>query len=318
MRASASAVDEMGHTMKSDIFPTAETPISSLDSRSLSSFCSSVDDDTDPSDSLLLLAPLYIPGSENDEAVTREIPDCKTEQPNPDASSRTWRGWLITLFAGRKQTLSSHNAHKRTDSFICDSIRTESASHPLKAPKKQATTTTPIKKQKPTDSCNHAPRLFPTVILSVCTPASYFLTHFLSYTEISPAPPTAYTGYAVVARDDYVPETVVRGFDVPGSSAIVVPLSKRYNTAANLLDHDRDAWSSWNRNVRCAADLPFGKMRPGYVVIPRRSGVSLRDETEGCEGDWLRCWDTSRGLDVGVEEWPFSQCCYWRERLGRS
>ncbi|EMD61905.1 hypothetical protein COCSADRAFT_343494, partial [Bipolaris sorokiniana ND90Pr] len=313
-RASAPAVDGMGDILKSAIHPTAETPISSLDSRSLSSFPSSVDDDTDPSDSLLVLAPLYIPRSKNNEASARKRPGFTTKRYNPGASSRTWHDWLVRLFAGRKPTLSSQIGHKRTDSFICNSIRAESASQLLKTPKGQDTTKAPTQKHdfKHITSCNHAPRLLlPKVIPSVRTPESHLVTHCISYTRISPAPLTAYTGYTVVAHDDYTPERVVRGFDVPGRSAIVAPLSKRNNTAANLLDRDRDAWSSWNRNITCPTDLPFEKMHPGRVSVPRQSEANSRNKTGGCEMDHLDCQDASQCSNIAVEEYPFSQCCYW-------
>ncbi|EUC45771.1 hypothetical protein COCMIDRAFT_26128 [Bipolaris oryzae ATCC 44560] len=314
MRAPAPALDGMGDILKSAISHTAETPISSFDSRNLSSFPSSVDDDSDPSDSLLVLAPLYIPESGNDEAAAQERPGFTTKRYNPDESSRTWRDWLITLFAGRKPTLSSHNHHKRTDSFIYNSAGTQSASQPLKPSKKQDATTAPTQKPalKHTAPCNHAPRLLlSTVIPSVCTPKSHLVTHCLSYTKISPAPLTAYTGYAVVARDDYPPERVIRGFDVPDRPALTAPSSRRNNTAANLLDRDRDAWPSWNRNITSPADLPFGKTHPGRVWISRQAGMNSRGKTGKCGGDWSNCQDASRCSSIGVEEWPFSQYCYW-------
>ncbi|KAJ6193279.1 hypothetical protein J3E72DRAFT_378858 [Bipolaris maydis] len=317
MQASTPAIDGTDDILKSAIYPTAETPISSFDSKSLSSFPSSVDDDIDPSDSLLVLAPLYIPVSENDEAATREQPSFTTKRCNPGASSKTWRDWLVTLFAGRKPTLSAHNAHKRTDSFVCNSILAESTSQPPKASKEQATTKAPAQKHNfnHITPCNHLPRLpLPTVITSIRTPKSHPVTHCLSYTKISPAPLTAYTGYAVVARDAYTPETVIRGFDVPGSPCIAASPSKSNNTAANLLDRDRDAWPRWNRHITSSADLPFATTMTTHarrVSVARQSGVDSRDEKRRCGVHWSECQDASGCSNIGVEEWPFGQCCYW-------
>ncbi|KAL6164163.1 hypothetical protein ACJQWK_09838 [Exserohilum turcicum] len=232
-------------------------------------------DDDDPSDSLLIEAPLS--ESESEEAPlsepASEDPECTTQsqshseshsvvqQGKPHQLPKSWHDWIVELFAGRKAASNASSktttwsSNKTTCSIACSTTSNGQASLPSMTSNEDNTNCTPP--QQP-------PRLpLSSVIPSVRVPMPPRIAHRLRYVEILPAPMTVYTGYAVVAPDVFNPQIVERGFNVPKTGPATAPAAtRRHDPNSRLLDRNGNTWAVWNQRNATAADLPFARTPP--------------------------------------------------------
>ena len=90
------------------------------------------------------------------------------------------------------------------------------------------------------------------------------LFHSPSYLNVFPARTTQYTGYAVVARDEYQPAIVQQGFKVLDRYQKPPPTYPLNNSANSLLKRNANTWTVCNKIHPITESKYF--TRTGYVT----------------------------------------------------
>lgn len=195
-------------------------------------------DDCDPSDSLLMQASLYIPNSDDDASATASQSGSAVEQSKPNRSSLSWHNWFVTLFAGRKATTVGRKHQNKTTTFAGCPVPEQPTPQPPQTDSISDSTQVPPNPQQ----CR---LLHCDVIPRIHAPRMDRTFRRTTLKEIRPAPLTDFTGYAVVAPDEWQPEIVMRGFEIPHRISKPSLAPKHINYAAKLLDRDGDKWARY-------------------------------------------------------------------------
>ncbi|EDU45533.1 hypothetical protein Ptr902_05373 [Pyrenophora tritici-repentis] len=212
------------------------------------SFYSAVDDDCDPSDSLIIEA--HIPDPQ--EPKKPKLP--MVEEVKAEASV-SWHQWLVTLFAGRR-TIPLHSA----------------CQHQAPPATNDSEGITPVGDI----SSSEQPRLtHEQAIPQVRAVGAKHPSHRPSYRYISPARTTQYTGYAVVAQDEYEPAIVQRGFVVPNSQQQVSLTQRRNKSSNSIFNRDGDTWTVWHRTNPITETDYFKRSRPNNQLLHSQSTANM-------------------------------------------
>ncbi|USP75318.1 uncharacterized protein yc1106_02592 [Curvularia clavata] len=195
-------------------------------------------DDYDPSDSLLMQASLYIPSSDDDASATPSQSDSAVERSKSNRSSLSWHDWFVTLFAGRKATPATRKHQNKTTTSAGSLVAGQPTLQPPKTdPIPVSTQVPPNTQQRRLLHCDVIPRIH--------VPKMDRTFRRTTLKEIPPAPMTDFTGYTVIAPDDWEPEIVMRGFDTPKRISKPLLAPNYINYAARLLDRDGDKWARY-------------------------------------------------------------------------
>ncbi|RAR00384.1 hypothetical protein DDE82_007386 [Stemphylium lycopersici] len=216
-----------------------------------------IDTNSEPSDSLLMQAPLYMPNLEEYEWATQNEPKPAVEETKTDHSPKSWQDWIVNLFAGRRPSSSNRSNKSTTSSTATSFVIVE----PVTPPPETAV-------EEEEDSTHSTTRPYqlkrlplPEVIPTVRTATADNPTQRPNYRDIPPALMNPYIGYAVVAEDAFTPAIISRGFAAPASNPPTLrPLSQRRNNSANsLLDRHGDVWALWSEKTVAPDGLPFAR-----------------------------------------------------------
>ncbi|KAF1942702.1 hypothetical protein EJ02DRAFT_344731 [Clathrospora elynae] len=278
------------------------------------------DDESDPSDSLLGLAPLYVPYSDEHAMALQS-------QPSPTAGeehiiSSTWVQKLVTLFGGRRKTPSVQTNKNRRDAG--PTPRQSPKHSPKHSPKPSSNCHEPVF-QSSKDSARTAPEqsippprrqlprlTLPQVIPPIRVTTSEHLSHRLGYFEIRPAPHHQYTGYGFVSQDIFEPAAILRGFVVPRSPQPVPLAQRRNNSASNLIDRDGDAWAVWSERNPGPGDMPFARTRSDSDLLHPRSALrSGRPAGRYEQGGQTRLQAGHCVIEDAEDKYPFNQGLCW-------
>jgi hypothetical protein len=211
---------------------------------------SSIEEDwsDSPSPSLILQAPVYeVVGDElcvqaRTWPATNRSP---TETRKCSLLSSSLLQTLVHLFAGRKNVQKpgkSRQPHESSSSSAnaVTSVNQDKVWEIQRASSGRAATPAPL---------SSPPKLtHRQAILFIQRASAENLLQRSGYRDISPAPEHRKTGYAVTAKDTFMPLSIQRGFDAPSlSPSLASPLEHRRNhSAGNLLDRNGDAWARWH------------------------------------------------------------------------
>ncbi|KAG9386255.1 hypothetical protein A1F94_003005 [Pyrenophora tritici-repentis] len=246
--------EESGHD-KEHVTPFAKRRVSTTEECRLSGAFDSliraataVDDDCDPSDSLIIEA--HIPDPQ--EPKKPKLP--MVEEVKAEASV-SWHQWLVTLFAGRR-TIPLHSA----------------CQHQAPPATNDSEGITPVGDI----SSSEQPRLtHEQAIPQVRAVGAKHPSHRPSYRYISPARTTQYTGYAVVAQDEYEPAIVQRGFVVPNSQQQVSLTQRRNKSSNSIFNRDGDTWTVWHRTNPITETDYFKRSRPNNQLLHSQSTANM-------------------------------------------
>ncbi|KAE8844861.1 hypothetical protein PTNB85_03126 [Pyrenophora teres f. teres] len=228
-------------------------------------FYSAVDDDCDPSDSLIIQA--HIPDPQ--EPKRPKLP--MVEEVKAEASP-SWHQWLVTLFAGRR-TIPLARIRKQVG--FNTPLDSACQFHVPPAPKDN-------EEIMPLGaiSTSQEPRLtHEQVIPQIRAVGAKDPFHCTSYRDISPARTTQYTGYAVVAQDEYEPAVLQQGFVVPNSQQQVSLTQHRNNSAKSLFDRDGDSWTIWHKTNPVTETDYFVRTQSNIQLLDSQSPASMSRQT---------------------------------------
>lgn len=223
-----------------------------------------------------------MPGPEDDEAATPSHSDSAVEPCKTNNSSQSWHDWLVALFAGRKVSPATRSYQSKTTSSACSSVSDQLVPQPLKANSNL--------ESNHAAPCRQPPQLLLSQVIPRIHAARVDRTfRRTAYRQILPAPVNPFTGYAVVAEDEFTPAIVIHGFDMPRSPSPKSMSRSQNNSAASLLDRDGDTWAMWNQRNTTASDMPFARTpSESESPVPQsKENTRLQRQDSFAQGD---CW----------------------------
>ena len=232
-----------------------------------------MDTNSDPSDSLLMQAPLFVPKLEEYERATRNQPKPAVEETKTGHSSKSWQDWIVDLVAGRRASSSSRSSRSSRSSQSSRSNKSNTSSPASSFVIVEPVTPPPdIVVSEHEDTTHHTTRAhqlkrlpLPEVIPTIRAATFENPNQRPNYRDIPPAPMHLYTGYAAVAEDAFTPAIILRGFPAPDRNPLppLRPLfQRRTSTANSLLDRQGDVWALWSEKIVAPDDLPFARPQP--------------------------------------------------------
>ncbi|KAF1830003.1 hypothetical protein BDW02DRAFT_573437 [Decorospora gaudefroyi] len=275
-----------------------------------------MDDDCDPSDSLLMLAPLCVPNLEDQCESLQE-----QEQPVPVVAAEeevleqgctlsTWHQKLVNMFAGRKKVPGPQANKKRNSSTASPK---PSRAEPV-SPAVDSNEQHNPEETLPPATPPQPPRLTLRQVLP--SDAAISAKHESvrpGYRQIRPAPMNAYTGYAVVTPDTFEPEIVQKGFAACQKSPEPAnnPLAwRRNNSASSLLDRDGNPWAVWNERNPEPNKMPFARsLSDSEVRLHPRSAATRKPKGSPNAPGRLRAG--SGFLASTGDQYPFAHGMCW-------
>ena len=167
-------------------------------------FYSAANGDGVPCSPLIIHTPFFVQTPQELSKGLQKLLPLSVEQGSALAdASISWHQWLVILFAGRRANPSTWDRRETKSSTAMNSVR----EHQVRPALKSSIGTTVAG----TVSGPQVPRLtLEQVIPQIRTVRAEHecSSHCSSYANVFPARTTQYTGYAVVARDEYHPATV--------------------------------------------------------------------------------------------------------------